>query len=408
MPVRFDNMALEAEPPQAPLLWRWLLILVLMLVSGLAAAFLYSTEPLQEQGMRFWGLFCGLPLLCWSMLVSGRVLLHIGQRNVADGWNQARAEDLQRRRSLGRRSLQLLASSGHSPLREQGVGTAPMQMQRLPDEGRLIRSQPCRLQQRPVRHSQLSGDSPDPELLLLERLTCVLAELAEALGKLPADTPLAFLFETESGLPEGTLRKVWREAWRRSGIRQSMQPLQGSGLAAVDLWLDQRLDDRALLLVLAFQFAPKHPINTAEAVVGVLLGNHQTQVTLSPVAVLHRPQQSSEVTTEALTVAAGRALDWAKLGSESIEGLWQVGIASSTRATLSASLDELCMPDAAVGRLRDLDSALGHPGPASPWLAISLAAQAIRQGGGAQFIFTGSGPEDNGLWSVALTPAPLL
>ncbi|MFJ4376557.1 hypothetical protein ACIP1T_28570 [Pseudomonas japonica] len=408
MPIRFDNMAPAVEPPHAPVLWRWLLLLLLLLASGIAAAVLFSTTPLPEQGAQFWGMFCGLPLLFWSILAGGRVLLHVGQRSVARGWNEARAEDLQWRRLQGRRSVQLLASSAHTALREQLEEPTAVQLQRLLEGGRAVKTQPCRLQQRSVRHSRLPGGSPDPELVLLERLTGVLDELAGALGRLPADTPLAFLFESDSGLPEGTLRKVWREAWRRSGIRQTMEPVEGSGLAALDLWLDQRLDDRALLLIVAFQFAPTHPLNTAEAVVGVLLGNHLTQTSLSPAAFLHRPEQVSEATREGMAVAVGHALDWATLDTESIEDLWTVGIAPSMSVVVSVALDEVFMSHAASRRSHDLDSALGCGGPASPWLAISLAAQAIEQGAAAQFILSSTSPQDNGLWSVVLTPAPPL
>jgi hypothetical protein len=196
---------------------------------------------------------------------------------------------------------------------------------------------------------------------------------------------------------------VWQQAWRDAGIRQSAEPVENNGLAAVDQWLDQRIDDQALLLVLALQFAPEQPEDTAEVVVGLLLGNRLTQSVLPAIAYLHRPEQEREPNPDDLLCAARQALDWVPLQAQSIEQVWQVGIDAQRDVALTTVLAEVPLPDQRNQGFCNLDVLLGHPGPASPWLAIAAATQTIGRGAGPQFIFSG-GDVAAGLWCTVLTP----
>jgi hypothetical protein len=250
-----------------------------------------------------------------------------------------------------------------------------------------------------VRQSRLPGNTtPASEHVLLSILVQVLVDLAQTLGQLPDETPLALLLEVDSGLPEHTLRRVWRQAWTESGIRQSTTPVEGQGLAALDQWLDQRIADQALLMVVAAQFAPEQPEETAEAVVGLLLGNRLTQTTLPPIAYLHRPEQEREPSPDALLYATRQALDWVPLDAESIEHVWRVGGNAQREVAISTVLAQLPM---AV--THNLDTLLGHPGTASAWLAIVAATQTLQRGVGPQFIFSGDDVAA-GLWCTVLTP----
>ena len=404
MPVKFDNVAPEAAAPQAPRIWLWLALLVLFLILGVASASLFSTSVLQVQSLQLWTDVFGLPLVLWISLGVGRALIYIGQLRAAEGWNQARSEDVRRKECLGRRSFLVFASSTYTALRRHNESSSK-QLHSILDGGRVIKTQPCRLQKRPARHSQLPNENVDPELLLMELLMAVLKDLSRVLNELPVDTPVAFLFETDSGLSESSLRRAWREAWRRSGIRQSMEPVPGNGLAALDNWLDQRSNDSALLLVLAFQFALQDPNETAESVVGLLLGNPGQQVHLSPRANLHRPEQALGTSPDALISAAHFALDWASMEVESTKGIWQVGISPPQKAALSMAINKFSVSNLAFRRVHDLDRVLGLPGRTSAWLAISLAVEVIQLGHGSQIIFSGAAPGNNELWSVAVTPA---
>ncbi len=350
----------------------------------------------------------GLPLLVWCLLGFARVLLYFGQQQVADGWDKAREEDLINKVRRGRRVQQVLAVSLHTALQEPGGLPAAQRDALLSGTSALVAQQSV-----PggaaLRQSRLSGDTDeDPEHLLLRVLTQVLADLAQPLTQLPDDTPLGLLLEVESGLAQNLLQRVWRQAWSESGIRQSTVPVEGGGLKALDQWLDHRIGDQALLLVVAFQFMPQQPEGTAEAMVGLLLGNRLTQSTLTSIACLHRPEQERQPTADALLHAARQSLDWVPLDAPSIKQTWRVAVAAQRDADVSSVMAAVPLPAKYSEGVCNLDTLLGHPGKASPWLAIAAATQSIQCGAGPQFILSGGDCVDTGLWSTVVTPVPSL
>jgi hypothetical protein len=377
-------------------------MLLLCCLLGTVGTLLFGDETLPERPSDFWTLALGIPFLAWCVLGFGRVLLHVGEQGAADGWDDAREEDMNRKIRQGRRSQQVLGVSLQTALGEP-ADDPEIQLDALLSGTKALKSQASRMDGSILRHSGLSCDADEnPEAILLSIWAQTLADLAPTLAQLPADQPLALLLDVDTGLPESQWRRVWRQAWRESGIRQPTTPVDGRGLTALDQWLDQRIGDRALLLVLAVQFAPQQPDGTAEVAVGLLFGNRLTQSTLSPIAYLHRPEQERKPTSDDLLYATRQALDWVPLESTSIEQVWRVGINGRRAAALAGVLSEVPMSVNRPG-LCNLDAMLGHPGCASPWLAIAAGAQAIQRGAGPQFIFSG-GAEAAGLWSTVLMP----
>lgn len=407
MPVRLDQVPALAPRPARPRGWLWLGVLPLLLLLA-GTAFLFGTQAWRQQSVSFWGLALGLPLLVWCLLGFARVLLYFGQQQVADGWDKAREEDLINKVRRGRRVQQVLAVSLHTALQEPGGLPAAQRDALLSGTSALV-AQPSVPGGAALRQSRLSGDTDEgPEHLLLRVLTQVLADLAQPLTQLPDDTPLALLLEVESGLAQNLLQRVWRQAWSESGIRQSTVPVEGGGLKALDQWLDHRIGDQALLLVVAFQFMPQQPEGTAEAMVGLLLGNRLTQSTLPSIACLHRPEQERQPTADALLHAARQSLDWVPLDAPSIKQTWRVAVAAQRDADVSSVMAAVPLPAKYSEGVCNLDTLLGHPGKASPWLAIAAATQSIQCGAGPQFIFSGGDCVDTGLWSTVVTPVPSL
>ncbi|MCD4528055.1 MULTISPECIES: hypothetical protein [Pseudomonas] len=367
---------------------------------------LFATTPLNQQPERFWGLALGASFLGWCVLCFGRTLFYLGEQALADGWDQAREEDLIQKIRRGRRSLQVFSASLQTALREPGKEPTA-QLDALLGGTLALEVQPARLSLSALRHNRLPGDATeDLESALHRALQQLLADLAPILSRLPDRTPLALLLEIDSGLLEGGWERVWQQAWNESGIRQSPVAFQGSGLDALDRWLDQRFEDRALLLVIALQFAPKQPEGTAEAVVGLLLGNPLTQTTLAPIAFLHRPEQALDSSADAIREAANQALDWARLDPTSIQHAWRIGVDAQHNTAVSQVSTDRVLPMLHTQGLHDLDTLLGCPGKASPWLAIVAATQTLQGGAGPQFIFCATGGVDSKLWSMALTPVP--
>ncbi|ANF85959.1 hypothetical protein A7J50_2560 [Pseudomonas antarctica] len=405
MSVRLDQVPALALRPVRPRAWLWLGVLpLLLLLLGLCGTFLFGTQTLRQQPVSFWGLALGVPLLGWCLLACVRALLYCGQQQVADGWDKAREEDLIQKFRRGRRVQQVLGVALLSAVREPEAPSVT-QLNALLGGVKALKAQPPRHGQTTFRHSRIAGVADEETEQALRRVVMqVLADLVPILEQAPDDRPLALLLEVDSALPQNVLQQIWRQAWSESGIRQSTVPIEGFGLKALDQWLDHRIFDEALLLVVAIQFAPQQPEGTAEVAVGLLLGNRLTQTVLPPKAYLHRPEQEREPTTEALLYAARQALDWVPIDAQSIEQIWRVGIDVQRVAALTKVLVDVSLQSKHNQGVCNLDTVLGHPGKASPWLAIAAATQTIQSGAGPQFIFSGGDCVDAGLWSTVLTP----
>lgn len=366
MPVRLDQVPAQASRPVRPGRWLWFAGLPLfLLLLGVGGVSLFGAQLLHQRPINFLGLALGVPLLGWCLLGFGRVFLYLGQQQVADGWDMAREEDLAHKLRRGRRAQWVLAASHHF----------------------------------------VAGSIEDASGLRLQKaLTQVLADLAPVLEQVPGDVPLAVLFEVESALPQVVSRQAWRRAWSLSGIRQSIVPVSSCGLDALDGWLDRRIADQALLLVVATQFMPQRPEGRAEVVIGMLLTNRTTHQALPCKACLHRPEQAREANADALLYAVRQALEWVPLNAQSIVQIWRAGVDTEGGAQLLAVLEKVPIQSTHKQRINDLDASQGNPGRASPWLAIASATQAIECGVGSQFIFSGDGNGAQGLWCTVLTP----
>jgi hypothetical protein len=402
MPVRLDKIPSPALRPESPRAWLWFSLLVVFLLLGVGGVVLFGDQTTTQQPIDFWLPAIGIPLLGWCVLGFGRLLLHVGQHSAADGWDEAREKDMNLKVRQGRRSQQVLVASVYTALRVPGE-LPTQQLDKLLDGVTPLKSQPSRQGGTISRHTRLSsGSDGDCKRTLLRILKSVLADLAPMLAQLSDDQPLALLLEIDTGLPEEQWRRVWRRAWRKSGIRQSSTSVDVSGLAALDQWLDHRIHDQALLLVVALQFAPQQPEGTAEVAVGLLFGNRLTQETLPPIAYLHRPEQERKPTTDDLLYATRQALDWVPVDAKSIEQVWRVGIDSQRQADIASVMADVPMGSTNSG-VCNLDASLGFPGCASPWMAIAAATQTVQHGTGPQFIFSGSDAAD-GLWGTVVMP----
>lgn len=411
MAVRLDKVPPSAERPSPPSVWLWLGLLLVALLAGFGLTLWLGGEAVRQRPLQFWGLAVGLPVAIWLVLLLVGVLAHLMDISAADGWNRAREEDLLSKLRRGRRVQQVLAVSLYSALREETDESGLAQMQALVGDQSALQNQAVRgNDELHCRHSQLPevldpiGKALTGEALLSRLYRQVLTDLEAVLNSLPTERPLALLLETDSALPQSQQLTAWSAAWAASGIRQATTLVQQRGLDAVDHWLDARIDDQALLLVVAVQFLPAQLEDSAEVAVGLLFGNRRTQTTLAPLAYLHRPEQERGMTAETLHYATQQALNWVPMAPAAIEHLWLSGIDVERQGDVTQAL--LTLPSALKhGQgLHDLDASLGHAGGAAPWLAIATAVDVARTEGKPQLIISGERSAQIGLWSTAVTP----
>ncbi|WP_447748214.1 hypothetical protein [Pseudomonas nicosulfuronedens] len=400
MVVRLDKVPPALDEPPKPRLWLWLLPLPALLALGVALALWLGGNGLAPA--RFWLFALGVPAIIWCAVAVVRGLIYLGELSAVEGWNEAREADLMQKMRRGRRSQQVLAVSLHTALRELNAENGQAQCSALlANDGSQLRAQPG--WEGSARHSRLPLVEVDTKQRVLSRvLATVLEELAAKLSVFPLDRPVALLLEMEGGLQEVVTQKIWADTLAHSGIRQTLTPIDGSGLAAIDRWLDERIQDEALLMVVSFQVAPKQVEGSAEAVVGLLLGNRLTQSTLQPLAYLHRPEPTHGTDKTAARQATVQALDWVPLPASSIGRVWVAGTDTPRNALITSSMEAVELPAKAIHNLGKL---LGDAGRASPWMAIAVAVEAMAVKAEPQFIFTGDSAEGACMWCSVVMPA---
>lgn len=401
MAVGLEDVPGMAPRPKRPRLLLWSSVLLVLMLVGLLFDLLFADY--WGRGGSLWVVF-NASLLVGITSFCVRGLTYIYQVRLADGWDDARAQDLTLRFQKGRRALQVLEARMCTALSPKGR-IDEQRMAGLMSGEKVIRTQPFRLDGTAVRHSRLdSGGDADPESVLIEALTAVLCDLAHALSKMPDDLVLNFLLESNSELEEGRLRRIWQYVWRQSGIRQSLVAIDNSGLGAVDKWLDQDCEQDALLLVVAFQFLPEQPKGTAEVVTGLLLGGSGAPRYHTPIAFVHRPELIRGLSCDANHCAL-QALGWVPIEASSVEHVWRVGVDVYLSSLVAMTLASARLPDRAGKNVHDLDLLLGHAGNVAPWLVITIVTQAIQSGAGAQFVVSGEVFSESDLWVFVVTPA---
>lgn len=405
MAVNLKLIQAPAIKPQPPVWWMWLLLLVVVLLAGTVGTILNSTAKPQINANAFWETALGLPSLFWLVLLVVRITWYRGQLAIALSRDNEREKILRREILRGRRFLHVLGVSLHTALREHADTDGQRQRNALLKKTQILKTQTSWKSQESIRHSRLvRSEGETAEQTLTRVLKKTLEELSVVLASVPADVPLSLLMENNTSLQQRETDAIWQKCWAESHIRQRVTRIEGSGLNVVDQWLDHRSTERALLLVVAMQVVPDQPEGTAESVVGLLLGNPNFVMPLTPLAYLHRPEQAHQAGADDLHYALKQALCWGDLVSDDLKSGWSVGIKPKWHMAIATGLLALKSPINIGQDLRDLNATLGYPGPAAPWVAIASATQGCGNGA-AQLIVSGDNGMETPLWVTVVKPA---
>lgn len=401
MPVQIKNIPGPSSRPAPPKLLRWLAALVCMVVTGILLMRLLGKYIGNDT---FWWFATGVPLGGWSIIVFFRLSV-FGLRHIrANAYDRRREQYILKQVRRGRRALQILSA--------ECVTAHASDLQFTTIAESLLRNINVFFPQMTqgggdyIRHSRLPAvEGGSVESVVTTAFTALLQKLAVPLSAMPEDNPVAILLESSSSLPEAEIKTLWLQTWQKSGMTQPVDFVNGQGLMAIDHWLDYRIDETTLLLVVALQIAPEAPEMTAEAVVGLLLGNRLTQKTLIPQALLHRPEASA-TNVAALQEGVLQAADWVPLPPDGVAHLWLSGLneTSDARSGAIAVLGKLPLTRITQDAgLHDFSSYLGNPGCAAPWLAIAVAAQIISDAPAPHMIISSEQGSDI-VWSTVVSP----
>lgn len=395
MPVNLKKIPSLSWRPQPPGVIRWLGTLLCLLVIG---AFVSRLLEKITGNDHFWVLTTAVPAGVWAIIAFIRFIVYLLQDIQANAWDERREAWILQEVRRGRRALQVLATEFITARPDDEL--SPLDVLRSRD------SQLCAQNnwagEDGCYHTRLPvSEKMTPELLLASSFSVLLEELKPALAEFPPNQPITLVLESTSSVASSLVSEYWRQVWREVGILQPVAWSEGHGLAFIDHWLDHGIRDNALLLIVALQIAPDSPDNTAEAIVALLLGNRLTQKTLTPLALLHRPEKNPP---ETLVDGIAQSMDWVPLPENKLHHLWLAGLTNEQHGSVIALPGKSSLTAInPVSDIYNLDRSLGHAGCAAPWLAIAAAAQAAQLSGEAHMIISGE-PEHDDIWSAVVAP----
>lgn len=409
MPVNLKIIPPAAWRPEPVRFGYWFSVLAGLITIGVVVGL--TLDRLEEE-TKYWLLVSAAIMFTWFVVFVLRLLFWLLQHSRADGWDRRREETLLRETRRGRRALQILHVGLDIPLPEESVQTPLALLMNGPST---LLSQPGRGRENEFSfHTffqassvlQAGDEFLEPEQLDLkvfrDRLHKLLEGVAVALAPFPSDQPVTVLFESDTSIHPHCVTLVWQECVQSSGIVQPVKLADGHGAEFIDEWLDNRINDQNLLLVIAIQVAPETRTGSTEATVALLLGNRMTQSTVSPLAWLHRPECTDP---KAPIDGIAQAADWVPLEDGQVQRIWLSGLnAQEASAVIPAMALPLLSGVPSPGGRHNTDLIIGHAGCVSPWLAAAVATLATQQTGSAQLAI--SAHRDTGtLWTQAITPA---
>lgn len=369
-----------------------------MLVMGFLWSY-FSGVPIKSAG--FWFFSVGIPALLWLAVAWCREMIYLLRQIQANAWDRRREAEILQDVRRGRRTLQILHGTFITAHSGPDNWFCSPSTEPLIQNQSVIRTQMSWQGGGNIRHSRILPPGISPEVFLSQIFADLLPVLAVSLGQYPDNQLIALLFEADTSVSSQWVRDLWRDAWQKNGIRQQLEYIEGHGLAAIDYWLDNRIRENTLLLVVALQIAPENPDGTAEAVAALLLGNRLTQNTLTPYALLHRPEQGVPGT---LAENITQALDWGPVQPEDLHHLWRTGLSADGKRGVAALNGQPPLQGVEMSSAQyDLDNTLGHTGCAAPWLAIAAAAQAAQDMNKDHLVISGEQGNEI-MWSTVVSP----
>ncbi|MGK6327565.1 hypothetical protein ACMGEE_10830 [Erwinia sp. DT-104] len=381
---------LRPVPPKAS---RWFAVLVAMLVISVILMRIFGRYI---DNSHFWMFAIGTPFVVWIVTFGFRMWIWSLQDSKANGFDQRREQWILSETRRARRALQVLNTTFITAHQEDEQRYVAVDML---NNNSIIISQSDWKGEKSMRLSRITAEPEDTPGLVISRLFSeLIADLP--VHQFPENASLVVILDISSSLSFPAVRDIWQEAWQESGLTCAVEYVDSNGLEVVNHWLDHRIKDKAMLLIVGLQIDPVVSNNTAEAAVALLLGNRLTQEALEPLALLHRPDPApSGELREGMNMAAWNV----PLKENIVKNLWLAGLTGKQRAEVIECQNAHPAQSVEDEAVISLDISMGHAGAAAPWLAIAAATEIARQTQSPQMIICGDTTQ-NVLWSTLITP----
>ncbi|WP_049294097.1 hypothetical protein [Franconibacter helveticus] len=371
---------------------RWIYSLVFMISFGIILMRMFG---IHIKGHSFWLLAVGIPFACWFVIGTLCVVIWMLRDVKASGYDKRREKWILSETRKSRRAFQVLSTSiitGHI-VKDKDELLNSLLMNKI-----IISSQKDRSGNESIRLSLFPDNDDNISGLILNIFKELICKLP--LSYIPGNNNLVVTLDVSSVIPKEIINKLWFQSWGEFGSLHSVELMESKGPGILDTWLNTRIKDNSLLLIVALQVAPVNADNTAEAAVALLLGNRLMQESITPMAILHRPDPSpAEELESGMRMAAYNV----PIKDDIVKHLWLSGM--NDRQHTEVVIHQNKPPAQAVegDTVINLDSTMGHAGAAAPWLAIAAAAEIAQQTQSPQMIICGDTTQDV-LWSTLVTP----
>lgn len=393
MPYSLKNLPPLHCRYSPPKLSKWFVALLIIITIFVLLMRLFGKYVAEEH---FWLYSVGVPVVTWLFALIFRGGIWLAQDIIANGADKRREYWILNNTRVSRRSLQILNAefiSGHGRTDDSMASLKAM----LSGES-IIRSITSRDGKEIARHSRVDY----PQSMEIETITCsAFSELLRKLElhKISNETPIVIAFATSSSFTLREIVSLWLKVWARYKINNPVEYVACNGLNFIERWLNDRINDDSILLIIAMQISPRQIKNSAEAFVALLLGNRLTQKTIKPVAFLHRPDPAPP---GELGGGMRMAAYNVPITDGDVTHLWLAGLSPGQPEEVIAHQNDHPAKAIDDDSIISLDVSMGNAGAAAPWLAIAAATKAAQEFKSPQMIISGDYSQDL-LWSSLIT-----
>ncbi|QUG76095.1 hypothetical protein GKQ23_14270 [Erwinia sp. E602] len=393
MPYSLKNPPDLYNRPKPPKLSRWMTALAIIAAVSFLLMHFFGGDI---EDKPFWWLALGAPAALWLTTGVARLIICLLQNIMANGYDERRERWILSETRKSRRALQVLNVSfitGHPQEDPREV------VQALISHQNIIRSQPDWRGENGHRLTRFNtGSDLSADAVIRHVFSHLITDLP--VNQFTEDSRLVVAFDLSSSLSEECISDIWKKIWQETNIHCAVEYSICNGLTMIDHWLNHRITQNEMLLVVALQVMPEETDYSAEVAVALLLGNRLKQNILQPLALLHRPELS-------LPGQLGTGMNMAAynvpLKNNIISQLWLAGLSEGQHEEMI--INQHSNPAGAVENeaIILLDRLTGHAGAAGTWLAIAAAVFAAENTRTPQITITGE--RTTGImWSTVITP----
>ena len=240
----------ERYPRPVPVkTFRWFAVLAAMLVISVILMRIFGRYI---DNRHFWFIAIGTPVVMWVVSFGIRMWVWSLQDSKANGFDRRREQWILRETRRARRALQVLNTTFITAYHEMDKDVAAAAM--MNNQG-IIASQADWKGEKSKRMSRILVEPEDtPESLISHLFSELIADLP--IDKFPEHASLVVVLNVSSSLSLAAVRDIWQQKWQESGIACAVEYEDSNGVEGINHWLDHRIKDSAMLLIVSLQIAP--------------------------------------------------------------------------------------------------------------------------------------------------------